>query len=259
MKTSFKAALIVALMLGTANSASAAPARRAAAPAAAAAGAGATSGQIVAGLAVADFDAVRDNSDAVRAAGQQRPTTYKAQLDAYTARAAVLQAQLNPMIEKINKDAAAPNPNQADLVAQNTAIQKFQESAKAELAALSKPVVYSELFVKEQVEAKMEAAVKAAMAKHRVSIILNPQAVTAINNGAYNLNAAILAEVNALIPTAQLVPPANWEPLEVRQARAQQAAQQGQAPAPAPAAAAPASPAPAAAAPAVNPPKPSGR
>lgn len=258
MKTSFKAALIVALMLGTATTASAAPARRAAAPAAAAAGAGASSGQIVAGLAVADFDAVRDNSDAVRAAGQQRPTTYKAQLDAYTARAAALQAQLNPMIEKINKDAAAPNANQADLQTQSAAIQKFQESAKAELANLSKPVVYSELYVKEQVEAKMEAAVKAAMAKHRVSIILNPQAVTAINNGAYNLNAAILAEINALIPTAQLVPPANWEPLEVRQARAQQAAQQGQA-APAPAAAAPAATAPAAAAPAANTPKPSGR
>jgi len=257
MKTSFKAALIVALMLGTATTASAAPARRAAAPAAAA-GAGATSGQIVAGLAVADFDAVRDNSDAVRAAGQQRPTTYKAQLDAYSARAAALQAQLNPMIEKINKDAAAPNTNQADLQAQSVAIQKFQESAKNELAVLSKPVVYSVMYLKEQVEAKMEAAVKAAMAKHRISIILNPQAVTAINNGAYNLNAAILAELNALIPTAQLVPPANWEPLEVRQARAQQAAQQGQA-APAPAAAAPAAAAPAAAAPAANPPKPSGR
>ena len=96
------------------------------------------------------------------------------------------------------------------------------------------------------------------MAKNRISIILNPQAVTAINNSAYNLNAAILAELNALIPTAQLVPPANWEPLEVRQARAQQAAQQQQA-ASAPAAAAPAAAAPAAAAPAANPPKPSGR
>jgi hypothetical protein len=54
---------------------------------------------------------------------------------------------------------------------------------------------------------------------------------------AYNLNQAILDELNVAIPTAQLVPPAGWEPREVREQKAAQAAQQSGA------AAAPAGPA----------------
>jgi hypothetical protein len=42
---------------------------------------------------------------------------------------------------------------------------------------------------------------------------------------AYNLNQDILTELNALIPSAQLVPPAGWLP----RAREQQAQQQAQA------------------------------
>jgi hypothetical protein len=54
---------------------------------------------------------------------------------------------------------------------------------------------------------------------------------------AYDLTDEIVAELNALLPTAQLVPPQGWEPREIREARAQQAAQQaGNRPAAAPAA-----------------------
>ncbi|MFM9935457.1 MAG: OmpH family outer membrane protein, partial [Novosphingobium sp.] len=51
----------------------------------------------------------------------------------------------------------------------------------------------------------------------------------------YNLNQDILNELNTVIPTAQLVPPAGWMPRAQREAAAQQAAAQG--------AAAPAAPA----------------
>jgi hypothetical protein len=42
----------------------------------------------------------------------------------------------------------------------------------------------------------------------------------------YNLNQDILNEVNVIIPTAALVPPAGWLPRAQREAAAQQAAQQ---------------------------------
>ena len=53
-------------------------------------------------------------------------------------------------------------------------------------------------------------------------------AVAAFNNNAYNLNQAIIAELNTLLPSAQLVPPAGWQPREVReQQRRSRPAQQG--------------------------------
>ncbi len=93
---------------------------------------------------------------------------------------------------------------------------------------------------------ELDQAVRNAMTKRKISLVLNPQVVMAAQNG-YDLTPAIIAELNLLIPTAQLVPPQGWEPRQIREARAQQAAQAGGAPAPAPAAgAAPVAPRPAA-------------
>jgi NADH dehydrogenase FAD-containing subunit len=96
----------------------------------------------------------------------------------------------------------------------------------------------SEAYVLEQINEKINGAVQAAMTKRGITLVLNPQATIA-TTGAYNLNQPILDELNALIPAAQLVPPAGWEPREVREAKAQQAAQQAPA---APRPAAPAAP-----------------
>ena len=90
------------------------------------------------------------------------------------------------------------------------------------------PVGLSEAYVQEQIADKLDAAVKAAMAKKKISLLLSPQAVTAFNNNGYNLSQDIVNELNTLIPSATLVPPAGWEPREVREQRAQQQAAQGQ-------------------------------
>ena len=65
-------------------------------------------------------------------------------------------------------------------------------------------------------------------------------------DAAYNMNTAVLEELNTLIPNAQLVPPAGWEPRQVREQRAQQQGGQPAAATPAaPRAATPAAPRPA--------------
>lgn len=209
---------------------------QAAKPAAAAPAAAAPTGVIVNGLAIASLDAVVANADAVRAANQQRPTTYKAQIDALEARRNVLAGQLKPMYDKFEADSKAAKPDQAALQAQATAIRALEEKGQAELNNLAQPVVYSQAYVSEQVEGKLDQAVRNAMNLRKVSMLINPSAIVAVNGTAYNLNPVILAELNKLIPTAQLVPPAGWEPRQIREAKAQQAAQQGAA---APAAAAP--------------------
>ena len=221
--------LVISALLGSAMLAAApqAMAQRNAQPAAAA-----TGGVRVAGIGIADLEAVVASSDAQRTAAQQRPVTYKAQIDAYNARATAVQNQLKPLVEKFQRDQQAANPNQASLQSQATAIQQIQESAQRELNQIVQPVAYSEAYVNEQIEEKLDQAVRAAMTANKVTLLLRPDAVLATEN-AYNMSPAILAELNKLIPTAQLVPPQGWEPRQIRDARAAQAGQQGAQAAPA--------------------------
>ena len=88
------------------------------------------------------------------------------------------------------------------------------------------PVALSDAYVNETIREKLDPAIKAAMAKSLVSVVFTPNQIIGFNNG-YNLSPAILAELNALIPSVNIKPPAGWEPLAVRQ---QRAAQQVQAP-----------------------------
>ncbi len=199
----------------------------------------AASGPLVAGIAVADLEGVVANSNAYRTAQTQRPVTYKAQIDQAETRRKAITAQLTPLVDKFNRDRAAPGANQAALQQQAQQVQQIQQAGEQELRTILQPVGYSEAYVQEQIGEKLDAAVKAAMAKKKISLLLAPQAVTAFNNNGYNLNQDIVTELNTLIPSATLVPPAGWEPREVREQRAQQ---QGGAAA-APAAGAPAAPA----------------
>jgi Skp family chaperone for outer membrane proteins len=193
-------------------------------------------GTVVPGLAIANLDAVIANANAYKTAETQRQTTYKAQIDQATSRGAALNAQLKPLADKFSADRQGGKVGQAALEQQAGSIQQLQENGQAELQRILQPVALSRAYVQEQVEDKLDQAVKNAMGKKKISLLLSPQAVLAVNNNAYNLNQDILAELNTLLPSAQLVPPAGWLP---RQAREQQAQQGGQAPA-APAAAAPA-------------------
>jgi Skp family chaperone for outer membrane proteins len=219
MKTILKTAIAASLMLGTAM----------AQPALAQ-----DSGTVVPGLAVANLDAVIANANAYKTAETQRQTTYKAQIDQAQARGNALNAQLKPLADKFNADRAGGKATQASLEQQAGTIQQLQESGQAELQRMLQPVALSRAYVQEQIEDKLDQAVKSAMVKKKVSLLLSPQAVLAVNNNAYNLNQDILAELNTALPSAQLVPPAGWLPREARQQQAQQGGQQAAPAAPAP-------------------------
>jgi Skp family chaperone for outer membrane proteins len=190
-------------------------------------------GTLIQGLAIANLDAVVVNSNAFKTAEQQRTVTYKPQMDRAEARRSQLEAQLKPLAEKFEKDRTAPNANQQALAQQAANIQQIQQQGQQELQSIIAPVAMSRAYVTEQIQEKLDQAIKNAMAKKKISLLIGPDAVLAVNNNAYNLNQDILTELNTLLPSAQLVPPAGWEPRELREARAQQAAAAGQQPAPA--------------------------
>lgn len=241
MKTLRNAAIVAGIItIALASQPALAKSKKEAETAAPAAAAGA--GPLVQGIGIANLDAALVNSDAFRVAASQRPTTYKAQYDNATARGKALESQLNAMITKFNTDRAAPKANPAALQQQARTIQETEANGKQEIQKILMPIALSEAYVTEQVEEKMNDAVQRAMAKKRVNLLLQPGAVVARSNG-YDITADIVTELNALIPSAQLVPPAGWEPREVREARAAQAAQQQAAQRPAAAAAPAATPA----------------
>ena len=191
-----------------------------------------SAGPVVAGIGVANLNAAVAASNAYQVAGQQRQTTYKATYDAAQARATQIEAELKGLVDKFNADKAAKKPD-AILQQSYVAVQQRQERGKEEIRQILMPVMLSEAYVEEQITDKLDQAVQAAMTKRGVSILLQPETVIARANG-YEMTPAIIAELNALIPSANLVPPQGWVP---RQVREQQAAQQQQAK---PAAAAPA-------------------
>lgn len=233
MKTILKSAMAASLVLGAASlPAFVQPAMAA--------------GPVVPGLGVANLDAIRVNSNAYKTAQQQRQTTYKAQIDQANSRAQQIQAQLKPLADKFEADRRAANPNQAALQQQLAQIQQIQQAGQEEVNRILAPVAMSEAYVDEQIADKLGQAVQNALNKRKISILLRPDVLIHADN-AYNLNQPILDELNALLPSAQIVPPQGWEPREVREARAAQAQRQGgqqAAPAAAPAPARPAGPQP---------------
>ena len=192
------------------------------------------SAQMVKGLAVANPTAVVALSNAYKVAEQQRPVTYKPQIDQANARKAAIENQLRPLATKLQTDARAANPNQASLQQQYAQIQQIEQAGQQEINTILQPVALSRAYVVEQIGDKLEQATKQAMAKQRIDILLDAQSVINAPE-TYNLNQAILNELNALLPSAQLVPPAGWLPRAQREAQAQAAAQQPAAPATQPA------------------------
>ncbi|MFC4295041.1 OmpH family outer membrane protein [Novosphingobium tardum] len=182
------------------------------------------SAQVVKGIAVANPSAIVALSNAFKNAETQRPVTYKAQIDQANSRKTQIEAQIRPLATKLDADARATNPNQASIQQQYMQLQQIEQSGQQEINQILQPIALSRAYVIEQISDKLEQATKSAMAKQKVTLLLDSQAVVQADQP-YNLNQAILNELNALIPNAQLVPPAGWLP---RAQREQQAAQQGQ-------------------------------
>lgn len=187
----------------------------------------------VAGVAIANPSAVVGASAAYQTAQQQRPVTYKPQIDQANARKAQIEAQLKPLITKLEADSKAANPNRAALQQQYEQIQQIEQAGQAEIQKILEPLNLSQQYVLEQIGDKLDAATQAAMDKKKISLVLDSQSIIKAGQ-AYNLNQDILNELNAAIPSAQLVPPAGWMPRAQREQQAQaQAAQQGAAAQPA--------------------------
>jgi Skp family chaperone for outer membrane proteins len=190
------------------------------------------SAQVVSNVAVANLEDAVQKSNAFVLAINQIKITYKPQIDAFEARSKVLNAELAPLVTAFQAAQRAPNPVQSALQAQYTAIQTKQQSAQKELQGLSAPFGRAQAYAEEQIVAKVDAALKAAMVAKHVTMVVSPQATVSYQPSA-DITTDVVTQINALVTTVGITPPVGWQP----------GGQGGTAaPAPAPAAAAPTSP-----------------
>lgn len=221
MKTLLKSALAAGLALGTL-----------AAPAAIAPVAAQT---VAPGIGIVNVPAVVVNSAAYKLAEQQRPVTYKQFYDQAQQRGQQIEAQLQPLYNEARTIQQSANPDRARLQQLAGQIQQIEAAGQRELQQILAPAILSQAYVEEQINAQLPAAIQAAASARGITLVMSPENVLYAASG-YNLNQAVLAELDRLLPSVQIVPPEGWVPAEMRQQQAQaQAAQQGQQPAAQPA------------------------
>ncbi len=162
-------------------------------------------------VGVANLNEAVEKSNAWVLAANQIKITYKAQIGSFEARSAALNAEIQPLVTAFQTAQRAPTPNQAALQTQATSIQGKQQAAQRELQGLYLPIGRAEAYAQEQIAAKLDAALKAAMTKKKVGIVLQPQA-TISYQPALDITADIIAELNTAVPSVTITPPANWQP-----------------------------------------------
>ncbi|RKF21980.1 OmpH family outer membrane protein [Altericroceibacterium spongiae] len=181
------------------------------------------SAQAAQSIGVVNPDAVVTNSAAYQAAQQQRQTTYQAQIQQAQQRRDQIQAELDPLIQKLQADSQAANANQQALQQQAATIQQKEQAGQRELQQILAPYSLSQAYVEEQINDKLMEAVQNAAKKRNVTLVLDATSgAVAYAEASYNITQDAVNELNALLPSVQVVPPEGWLPRRMRQQQAQQ-------------------------------------
>lgn len=168
------------------------------------------------GIGVADLEAAVAKSTAFTNAMTAMQTTYKAQIDAFNARKTTLDTELQTKATEIQNLQKQPGANAATVQPKIDAFQKRRGEIQQELNNLGRPIALAQAYVEEQVTAKLNDALKSAMTKRKVDLVLVPGA-TVSYQPTVDITDAVTAEINTLVPSAQIVPPAGWQPGQQKQ------------------------------------------
>jgi Skp family chaperone for outer membrane proteins len=163
----------------------------------------------VAGIATADTAVAITRSKALGTAYQQIGTQYAAvaqQLQAKRVEINNLNAQLDT-----NKDKEL---TQAELdvaiKAKNPLLTQLDAKQK-EINTLQEPVFLAQLYAVEQIALKYDAAQQAVITAKKINVILAPDAFVWAPE-AVDVTAAITAELDKVVPSVPITPPAGWRP-----------------------------------------------
>ncbi len=172
------------------------------------------------GVAVVDIDEAVNRSAAATNARTQMQTTYKANIDNFNSRKTALDADLKQKAEAFQAAVkAAGGKSTPALQTQYEGLQQSQQTAQQELQKIGQPIALANAYIEEQISAKINDALKAAMTKSKVDLVLQPGATVSYAPGV-DITAAVTTELNTLVPSVNIVPPAGWQPGGQQQAPA---------------------------------------
>jgi Skp family chaperone for outer membrane proteins len=172
--------------------------------------------QVKQAIAVVSVERAVAQSAAAQTAGQQMQVTYKPQIDQVNARQTALQAELKQKQDALQAavTAAGQNPapaKQTELQTQYAALQRRAQEAEAELRQIGAPIETARAYALEQIGAKMSDALRNVMTKNKIDLLLKDDAAEAFAPAADVTN-LLIQEINALVPSVGIVPPAGWRP-----------------------------------------------
>ncbi|MCH4152176.1 MAG: OmpH family outer membrane protein [Sphingobium sp.] len=176
------------------------------------------------GIGVVNIEQAVGTSSAATTARSQMETTYKATIDSFNARKTAIDTELKQKADALQAGLkAAGGKSTPALQTQYEALQTRQQQAQAELQRLGQPLALANAYVEEQIGAKLGDALKNAMKKANVDLVLAPDA-TVSYAPTVDITAMVVTELNALVPAVGIVPPAGWRPGGQQQAGAPAAA-----------------------------------
>ena len=168
--------------------------------------------QTKSGLAVVDLEEAVAKSTAYTTAISQMQTTYKPQIDALNTRRTAIEADLKTKGDALQAAlTAAGNKPTPAIETQYQQYQQTQQTAQAELQRMGQPIAIARAYVEEQLVAKLNDALKAATAKTKSEIVVKKAATESFGAGA-DITPAVITELNALVPSVSITPPAGWQP-----------------------------------------------
>lgn len=220
--------------------------------------------QVTGSIATVDQLRAITASKAFSTSRQQISTTFKTALDQINARRTAAEQELQPLVLSLdaNKDGTVSEAEvQAAQTAKNPNVAKIataRQNAARDIATLERPIALAEAYSAELILQQYEGAQNRVVQAKKIGVILAPNSfIYAPANS--DVTDAVTAELDKVLPTAPITPPANWQPQGqtiqflqtlnelLAEAGRARAAQQGQArpagAAPAPAATPPARPA----------------
>lgn len=159
----------------------------------------------VAGFATANPELAIAQSTARGTAYQQIGTQYQAQIDQITQlsnRLVTLEQQIDT-----NRDGQV---DQAEATAGAAALQEAQQISQ-QIEQLSVPIQLAQMYVIEQVARQYAPSRDAAMQARGVQVLLDPATVQYSPAG-FDITENIAAQLNALVPSVAIAPPAEWRP-----------------------------------------------
>lgn len=164
------------------------------------------------GVAIVDVEKAVYDSNAYTVARQQMETTYKANIDQFRSRQTAIDTDLKAKQTALQTAiTAAAGKTTPALEEQYRTLQQTAQAGQAELQRLGQPVQLANAYVQEQIGAKLRDALLATQTQAKVDVLLNNEA-TVSYAPATDVTAILKQQLDRLVPSVSIVPPAGWRP-----------------------------------------------